>query len=175
MHIVAFYTQFLKASVCAWYHQMSHSRRTAIYTYDLPTSFKIFEILDQTSQMRISTICFICLIPLENFSLIWKRHHYQWRAYSRHSWPLSSEGSLACHTFCDTGHPFIRVFSEDPWHSYICQALSSGAVTTWNSNIQPSACGANALTYCATAAVETNWVSFCGITELNSVPPRLCM
>ena len=59
---------------------MSHSRRTAIYTYDLPTSFKIFEILDQTSQMRISTICFICLIPLENFSLIWKRHHYQWRA-----------------------------------------------------------------------------------------------
>ena len=25
--------------------------------------------------------------------------------YARHSWLLSSEGSLACHTFCDTGHP----------------------------------------------------------------------
>ena len=24
-----------------------------------------------------------------------------------HSWPLSSEGSLECHTFFDTGHPFI--------------------------------------------------------------------
>ena len=28
--------------------------------------------------------------------------------YARHSWPLSSEGSLACPTYCDTGHPFIR-------------------------------------------------------------------
>ena len=26
---------------------------------------------------------------------------------TRRSWPLSSEGSLACHTYCDTGHPFI--------------------------------------------------------------------
>ena len=25
----------------------------------------------------------------------------------RHSWPLSVEGSLACHTNCDTGHSFI--------------------------------------------------------------------
>ena len=25
---------------------------------------------------------------------------------ARHSWPLSSENSLACHTYCDTGHPF---------------------------------------------------------------------
>ena len=27
---------------------------------------------------------------------------------TRRSWPLSSEGSLACHTYCDTGHPFIH-------------------------------------------------------------------
>ena len=25
--------------------------------------------------------------------------------YARHSWPLSSEGSLRCHTYCDTGTP----------------------------------------------------------------------
>ena len=31
-----------------------------------------------------------------------------------HSWQLSSERSLACHTYCDTGHPFIMVISEDP-------------------------------------------------------------
>ena len=31
--------------------------------------------------------------------------------YARHSWPLSSEGSLACLTYCDTGHPFIMVIS----------------------------------------------------------------
>ena len=35
--------------------------------------------------------------------------------YARHLWPLSSEGSFACHTYCGTGHPFKMV---------------SGAVTT---------------------------------------------
>ena len=29
--------------------------------------------------------------------------------YAQHPWPLSSEGSLACHTYCDKGHPFIMV------------------------------------------------------------------
>ena len=38
--------------------------------------------------------------------------------YARHSWPLSTEGSLACHTYWDTGHPFIMAFSEDPWNSH---------------------------------------------------------
>ena len=32
---------------------------------------------------------------------------------------LSSRGCLACHTYCDTGHPFIMVISEDPWHSHL--------------------------------------------------------
>ena len=30
----------------------------------------------------------------------------------RHSWSFSSEGSLACHAYCDTGHPFIMVISD---------------------------------------------------------------
>ena len=35
--------------------------------------------------------------------------------YARHSWPLGSEASLACHTYCDKGHhPFIMVISQDP-------------------------------------------------------------
>ena len=29
------------------------------------------------------------------------------KTYVRHSWPMSSEGSSACHTYCDTGHSFI--------------------------------------------------------------------
>ena len=36
--------------------------------------------------------------------------------YARPSWPLRSEGSLACHIFCDTGQLFIMVIAEDPWH-----------------------------------------------------------
>ena len=37
---------------------------------------------------------------------------------------LSNEGSLACHTYCDTGHPFIMVISEDLWHSHLFPSFS---------------------------------------------------
>ena len=43
--------------------------------------------------------------------------------YARHSGPLGSEGSLACHTYCDTGHPFKMVISEDPWHSHLLSSV----------------------------------------------------
>ena len=46
------------------------------------------------------------------------------------SWPLSREGSLACHTYFDTGHPFIMFSPRTPdTHTY-CRAFGSGAVTT---------------------------------------------
>ena len=48
--------------------------------------------------------------------------------YTRHSWALSSKGSLACHTYYGTGHPLIMVISEDLWHSHLLP--SSGTVTT---------------------------------------------
>ena len=38
--------------------------------------------------------------------------------YARHLWQLSNDDSLACRTYVYTGHPFIRVISEDPWHSH---------------------------------------------------------
>ena len=51
--------------------------------------------------------------------------------FARHSWPLNSEGSLACHTYCDTAHPFIMVISwtRDTQTRY--RAFSSGSVTIW--------------------------------------------
>ena len=39
------------------------------------------------------------------------------------SWPLSSEGSLTCHTYCDTGQPFILVISEDPWYLHLLPSV----------------------------------------------------
>ena len=32
------------------------------------------------------------------------------------------EGSFACHTYCDTGYPFITVISEDPCTKTYCRA-----------------------------------------------------
>ena len=30
--------------------------------------------------------------------------------YARHLWPLSSEGSLACHTYCDSCYPYLLLY-----------------------------------------------------------------
>ena len=43
--------------------------------------------------------------------------------YALHSWSSSSEGSFACHTNCDAGHPFIMVISDDPWHSHLLSSI----------------------------------------------------
>ena len=90
-----------------------------------------------------------------------------WSMLGIYSWPLSSEGSLACHVFCDTGHPFIMVISEVPWQSH--QAFSNAAVTTCFYDLglsqltqRHSACEDNALTHCTTALVKgaMNTLSF---------------
>ena len=46
--------------------------------------------------------------------------------YAQHLWPLSSVGSLACHAYCDTGHPSPRTRDT---HTK-CRAFGSGAVAT---------------------------------------------
>ena len=56
----------------------------------------------------------------------------QFLTYVRHLLPLGSEGSLARHNFCDTGHLLIMVRSSPrtrETHTY-CRACCSGAVTT---------------------------------------------
>ena len=44
--------------------------------------------------------------------------------HARHSWPLNSGGSLACHNYCDTGNPFIMAIFEDPWHSHLLPSVN---------------------------------------------------
>ena len=67
------------------------------------------------------------IVPLENCSLIWRRYHCRRRAanltYARHSSPLSTEGSLTFHTYCDTGLPFIIFISEDRVWQWCCHYL----------------------------------------------------
>ena len=43
--------------------------------------------------------------------------------YARQLWPLSSENSLAFHTYCDTGHPSIVIVLKDPWHSHLLPSV----------------------------------------------------
>ena len=91
-----------------------------------------------TTNSVISTtrLIFVCLfvgvfVPFENFSLIWRRHHYRWRAANFYpsSTPTVIEqwGSLAPHllwhwTSVYNGHPLNT-------HTY-CRAFGSRPVTT---------------------------------------------
>ena len=71
---------------------------------------------------------YVCLfVTLKNFSFYGDVtiacEGMQILTYAWHSWPLSSEGSLVCHIYCDTEHPFIMVISEDLWHSHLLPSI----------------------------------------------------
>ena len=57
--------------------------------------------------------------------------------YARQLWPLSSQGSLTCNTYCDTSQPFIVVMSEDPGHSHFLVFRSGAVFTCFNHFCEP--------------------------------------
>ena len=81
--------------------------------------------------------------------------------YARHSWPLSSEGSLASRTYgasVNDGHLRGPV-TLTPNAKRLAVGLSLPVFTTlicrgWDSTTSPSDSGANCLTHCATATVH---------------------
>ena len=73
--------------------------------------------------VRILFVCLGFIVPLENFSLTWRRHHCRWRAANFdlcsapmpiEQWGFFSVPHLLCHR-----HPAIMVISKDPWHSHL--------------------------------------------------------
>ena len=95
--------------IYTYHHKALHSvLRTTIYTYH--------DII-WTIHTCFFFVCLFGVYRMKNFTGCWLRATVL--AYFRHSWLLSSEGSLACHTYCDTRHPFTMVISEDPWHSHL--------------------------------------------------------
>ena len=104
-----------------------------------------------------------------NSSLIWRRHHYRWRAANFYlfsalmaieQWRFFSVPHLLWH-----GASVYNGHIRGPVTLTYCRAFSSGAVTScsvcrgWDSKTQPFACGANALTRFATAAMKQ--LKFC--------------
>ena len=93
----------------------SNRKLKYIKIFDKQNNFKSSKIQVWVDQVRI---LFVCLFVWGLSSHSRTFHSYgdviitgeglQILTYAQHSWPLSSESSLACHTYCDTGHPFIR-------------------------------------------------------------------
>ena len=109
-----------------WWHHDEHPEAVLVCDGEV-THYKVC----RTKSIKWHVICFEfknngknsipLLSKITNITITSKE--LQIFAYARHSWPLNSEHSLACHTYCDTGHPFIMVISEDPWHSHLLPSV----------------------------------------------------
>ena len=87
--------------------------------------------------LKLFVCLFVCLfvVPLQNFSLIWRRHHYRWRAANFElcsaimvfkQWRFFSVTHLL---WQGPGHPFIMASpTRDTQNT--CRAFGSGALTT---------------------------------------------
>ena len=107
--------------------------KTRITIYPFPYQIPFFQFASTITGIwyKFKKIC-VSLISWHLYMYAQKVHGnltvagegLQILTYARHSWlPLSSEGSLTCHTHCDTGLPFIMVISEDPWHSHLLPSV----------------------------------------------------
>ena len=98
---------------------------------------------------------FVCLgfiVPLENFSLTWRRHHYRWKAANvdlcSALMAIKKWGFFSVPHLLWDGHPFIMVISEDLWHKPIVERLAVELL------LPVLRLGSVALSNCATAAVQ---------------------
>ena len=99
-----------------------------IYPYDLIRSLKFMNF-------NIFCVClFVCLevwrfsVPLENFSLIWRRHHTWWRALCSALMVIEQCGFFNVQHRLWHGTTFLKVISEDPWP--LTPVAECGAVIT---------------------------------------------
>ena len=132
------------------------------HAYDKNFMLSIFTIPYCSSWFLI--LCLGFLIPLENFSLIWKRHYYRWRASNLdlcwstlmaiEQWGFFSVPHLLWHgASVNNGHLRGQA-TLTPAAKRLAVELPLPVLTTevcrgWVSNTKPSACEAN-----ATAALQ---------------------
>ena len=122
-----------KLTCCIWFLYIGESVKGITWVFFFIISQ--FDHWDSSFLSQWAVILFKCLF-VWGFRSHWIFFHsdgdviitgkgLQILTYAWHSWPLSSdtEGSLACHTYCDKGHPFINDITGDPWHSHLLRSV----------------------------------------------------
>ena len=112
---------------------------------------------------RYGTSLFDCLFgvyrPTRDFSLIWTRHHYRWSALVaiEHLGFCSVPNLLWQGASVYNGHlqgpVTLTLIAEGLAVELSLPIFTTYVCRGWDSNTQFYACGANALTHCATASV----------------------
>ena len=97
-----------KSSSCAILDHcltLSNEKRITLFLFVIP--FKI-------PTLAMNFFVFGVYRPTREYFTYMETSPLPVNGYARHTWPLNSEGSLACHSFCDTRNPLIMIISEDP-------------------------------------------------------------
>ena len=141
-----------------WIHQqilnLPNLKRSLIRTFPAPVPSLVFcKHLIRTPWRNMGEFLFVCLDFLSHSRIFHSFGEVNTfgegqpiLTYARHLWPLSTEGSIACHTYCDTGHLFIMIISKGVWH-FLCQSFGSWAVFTCLNDIRLSRLGFEHPTY----------------------------
>ena len=108
-----------------WWCQRSRTGLTE--SKEFTKTFKFKNIQISASLKKLFVCFFVFFVPLSSFhsfgDITIAGEGLQILIHARHLWPLTTEGSLACHTYNDTGHPFLMVVSEDQWHSHLMPSI----------------------------------------------------
>ena len=111
------------SGVVLLYRKLTSEEPFTVNVYDAKTQRSVRGMYSSNDSYSVEDL-FVCLFVLEFFvpvdffysngDITSTGEVLRILTYARHLWPLGSEGSLTFHTYCDTGHPFIMVISEDP-------------------------------------------------------------
>jgi hypothetical protein len=72
---------------------------------------------------RLLRDCLFVLSRTSNFSAIWRLSPLPVTGLCLALTAFSSEGSSTCHTYCDTGPPFLRSYLKESWFSLLNAVL----------------------------------------------------
>ena len=137
---------------------------------------QIQEKIGQVNLLQMAICLFVyfgLFVPLENLLLIWRSHHYRWSATNFdlcsalmpiEQWGFFSMPHLLWHgaSIYNGHHRGPVTLNQLPSVEQVsCHYLFLRLMSVaWDSNTQSSACGANALTTCATAVVIKIWIVY---------------
>ena len=87
----------------------------------------------QTCAFIFKLFVLLCIYLLNTsfclFVCSFSSHSRIFQSFCCKFWPMIGTkaiehwGFLACHIYCDTGHPFIMVISDNPWHSHLMPSI----------------------------------------------------
>ena len=113
----------LNIETCTNFYYLSVNSSNILYKGDSKVNSILFPVVDLFVCLYILGFSSHCRIFYSYGDVTFAGERLQILPCAWHAQPLSSEGPIACPTYCDTGNPFIMVIFKDPWHSHLLPSV----------------------------------------------------